>query len=351
MAVDEPAEPSQGLFVSPEMEAEPSDQASNKRKAPPIEEEEDEMELIAPAAASLKRRRLADDLARRQRGESTPPPPAPSSPKSTTAKPAAKKRKKEVDVLELARQQREKAEELARAERESLQEPLEGMDIAAIRNLAIIEEMPVVRKDKSAKASAYGEHGGRWDDRWNGRRNFKKFRHKGREGGVLRSRVIVPLEEAKKREFGIGEEYWVEERDVSRGRKKGKAKERDTQIQGGTQSQGRKSTNQSSKQRAEEGEESPSLFVLQDPQAEIISDEDDDTSLPDIPTEASRAKSHTQTQKLADKTSAVKNVPAKAGNKRVGQTTLTKGGAVKKARVEDSDDSEDELRFKFRKRG
>jgi hypothetical protein len=82
------------------------------------------------------------------------------------------------------------------------------VDVEQLRNLAIVEEMdipvrePVVREHESSD---------RWDDRWNGRKNFKRFRRKG-EPQHARQRlqsVIVPLEEVTRKDFGIGEHYWV----------------------------------------------------------------------------------------------------------------------------------------------
>ena len=137
-----------------------------------------------------------------------------------------KKIKKEIDLLEVARQQREKAEELAIKEREALQEAMNGMDIEAIRNLTIIEEIEVIRRPPPLRA-VQADESDRWDDRWNGRKNFKKFRRRGTEHDRVRDfhRVIVPLEEVKKKDFGIGDEYWLED-DSQRRKRKARARRR-----------------------------------------------------------------------------------------------------------------------------
>jgi nijmegen breakage syndrome protein 1 len=191
---------------------------SHKRATSPVVEEfeaEDIMETLAPAAAQLKRRRLEETAARQLRGESTPPShrSMPITRPTVSPPPQPKRIKKEVniDVLEVARQRREQAAELARSEREALEEAMDGMDIDAIRKLAIIEEMPVERSMPPPARRIYGDESERWDDKWNGRKNFKKFRRRGAEGLIARvAKVIVPLEEVKKRDFGIGDDYWLE---------------------------------------------------------------------------------------------------------------------------------------------
>ncbi|KAF4617093.1 hypothetical protein G7Y89_g15057 [Cudoniella acicularis] len=266
IAVDStPAVESQSLFVSQtenvnmdrEISQPPETQTqtrtSRKRRAPPIEEADED---VAPTAAALKRRRLEETAARRQRGESSPPPseppptPAPAvKDEPASAKPTRKKKvREEIDLLEAAREQQEKAEALAKAERESLQAALEGMDISEIRNLAKVEEMEVKRTHAPPRAAARADESDRWDDKWNGRRNFKKFRRRGAENeGTIFGRargpekVIVPLEEVKKKDFGIGDHYWGEdhsdresekerEKESQRGKagRKGKGKEKET---------------------------------------------------------------------------------------------------------------------------
>ena len=233
-----PAPQTQGLFVSQSQYSEPIQQSPesvtgrtrSSRKRPsdlPIQEEgeEDVLDQLAPAATNLKRRRLADELARKQRGEPSPPRPAVAEPVTKVLTSKKKKIKPEIDVLEVARQRREKEEEIARAEREALQEAMDGMDIDQIRNLAIIEEMDVKRSVPPPRASAHGDEGERWDDRWNGRKNFKKFRRRGEGGPRVLNKVIVPLEEVKKKDFGIGDEYWLKVTKIQRKRRK----ERDAQ--------------------------------------------------------------------------------------------------------------------------
>ena len=349
-------EESQGLFVSqdPEMDIvhdEPEPRArtrsGRKRAVPPVEYVEEEvnfMDQLAPAAAALKRRRMAEQTERRRRGEATPPvetikeTPEPDS--------QSKPIKKEIDVLELARTQREKAEELARKEREALQESLNGMDIQAIRNLAIIEEIEISRPPPPQRASREDESD-RWDDKWNGRKNFKKFRRRGEAANRTRDfrRVIVPLEEVKKKDFGIGDDYWLE---TDYQRRKKREKGQDAQDAFSSQSQPRAKTGSSTRAAEILADE---LQELEEVDAgDLISSEVEIVELPPEPVAASRSQ---RSQRTVPGTSQKGSA---ANNKRPAATSLSKPAPAKKARQaairrkDESDDSDDEHRFRFRSR-
>lgn len=356
---------SQSLFFTqdPQMELDPApsyqtetQRSEGKRKSPPMnyeldDDEEDAFNQIAPAATALKRRRLADDAARRQRGESTPPPPDPKPEVTLKILPSKKKTRKEVDVLELARLQREKAEELAIAEVEKRQEELNAMDIEAIRDLAIVEDMDVRRSAPPIRPSRADE-GDRWDDKWDGRKNFKKFRRRGGENGrrVL-DRVIVPLEEAKKKDYGIGDDYWLEGESHTK-KKKGRGRNRDLQDVSQAESPASRPKNNAPARAAEilAKEEIVGDEVLAD-SPPLSSDIEPDKP---TPPPASKTSSRPQkSQKLVDKTNASQNVSPR--KKRVASTTLTKPAPTKKAKaapieVHESEDSDDEFKFRFRKR-
>jgi nijmegen breakage syndrome protein 1 len=358
MVVDQPAE-SQSLFVSQnsemEVEREPSQPAetqttiSRKRLASPIiEEEEDIMEEMAPAAAALKRRRLA-------RGEPTPLPPPPRvKEKPAAIQPPAKKVKREIDVLEIARQQRERAEELARAEREALQEQLEGMDIQEMRNLAKIEEIEVKRTNPLPRAAARADESERWDDKWNGRKNFKKFRRRGGEAGPVREKILVALEEVKKKDFGIGDDYW-DDGDSQRRRKKYKGKGKETQDISQMEPQARPKSLAAERAAQILASEAEEEFG----EASRVNDAPSDSDLEIVerlqkPVVATTSRSQ-RSQKLADKTSETQNLPA-GSNKRAAEKVLAKTAPVKKARqtklmkpLSDDSDDDDGLKFRFRK--
>jgi nibrin len=349
-------EESQGLFVSQDLEMDIGHDDSEPRRArtrslrkrttPPVEYEEEEenfMDQLAPAAAALKRRRMAEQTARRRRGEVTPPIemirecPEPSSPAKV---------KKEINVLELARTQREKAEELARKEREALQESLNGMDIEAIRNLAIIEEMQITRPPPPQRPSREDDSD-RWDDRWNGRKNFKRFRRRGEASNRARDfhRVIVPLEEVKKKDFGIGDDYWLE---TENQRRKKKDKGQDAQDAFSSQSQPRAKTGASTKVAeilADELEEPAEADA-----GDLLSSDAEIVEQPSEPVVTSRLQ---RSQGAGTSTS---QKPLPANNKRPAATSLVKPAPAKKAKQKatrrngESYDSDDEFRFKFSSR-
>ena len=208
-----------------------------KRPAPDSDEEneEDFIDSLVPAATAIKRRRLVEEEEAKRTGKkSTAASFLQSQLKIETPKP--KKVKKEINVKDAVRERREAEEEAARQNEEDLRATLEGMSVEEMKKLAVVEEMVVPgRSSRLQRREADGVNE-RWDPAWNGRRNFKKFRRKGENSNVRRGRsVMVPLEEVKKKDFGIGEDYW----DEPDGKKKRrKEKERATQSQSQTISSG-----------------------------------------------------------------------------------------------------------------
>jgi nijmegen breakage syndrome protein 1 len=366
---------SQGLFVTqdPEMGIDHIESqtettlhwSSRKRGTPPVDyesEEVDIMERLAPAAAALKKRRLADGVVRLLRGESTPPAPVIKERRDPKAPP--EKAKIEVDLFELARKKREKAEN-ARNEREEFEETaLDVKEIEALRDLAIVEDMEVSRPSAPLRM-AYADDSDRWDNKWNGRKNFKKFRRRGADSGPARDfqRVIVPLEEAKKKDFGIGDDYWLDT-DAQRKKKKGRGRDTqdafESQSQAGTKNRAATRTAQILTSEAEEKLAQAEAGQVELPSSNVEIVERSPSASPS-PKPRSVAPRRTQrSEKLVDKTSTSQNSPAK--NKRAASSSLAKPPPTKKARQstrkeinddsddDDDDDDDDELRFKFRKR-
>lgn len=356
-----PEPESQGLFVSQDqrMDIDHSEaqqrttetRSSRKRATPPVqydekEEAEEFMDQLAPGAAALKKRRVAEQTARRRRGESTPPPALSVIDSPVPESPPPKKVKKEVDLLEIARHQREKAEELARKEREALQEVMNGMDIEAIRNLAIIEDIEVLRQPPPVRA-IQADESDRWDDRWNGRKNFKKFRRHGADGGraINFNRVIVPLEEVKKKDFGIGDDYWLENDNALR---KKKTKTQDTPPASQGQSRSRPA-NAASTRAAE-------ILAAESEGEDLVGDAPEPPPSSDVEIlDEEPVPPPTRSQWSQRQASVSRTQPA-ASNKRPAATSLTKPAPAKKARQaagakrkEESDDSDDELKFRFRR--
>ncbi|PHH66256.1 hypothetical protein CDD81_7849 [Ophiocordyceps australis] len=196
-----------GLFVSQEPEPEPEQEARLrpttikspcKRPAP----DDGLLDDIAPAVARFKRQRLerADIF-------ESPPPNAESPPKnpaSELSEAKLKKPEKEIDVLAMAARNREQQDANTRAEKEELEKLPDDLDLAAIRRLHIVEEMAVGGR---ARENQYS----RWDARWNGMRNYKRFCRRGETAGRLAPRHIVPLKPAEEKSFGVGDSYWLEE--------------------------------------------------------------------------------------------------------------------------------------------
>ncbi|KAL4805320.1 hypothetical protein BDV18DRAFT_140692 [Aspergillus unguis] len=158
-------------------------------------QEEDVVSSLLPGASAMKRRRTETS----QRTVHDPSPPN----KEEIPKPKRQK----LDVLEAARQHREAEEDAARQQRqqedELLQTSLRDVDVEKLKGLAIVEEMEIPTK-------APDDSNARWDERWNGRKNFKKFRRKGDPSKRRRIQaVMIPLEEVARKDFGIGDHYWV----------------------------------------------------------------------------------------------------------------------------------------------
>ncbi|KAI9810034.1 MAG: hypothetical protein M1827_006732 [Pycnora praestabilis] len=308
---------------------------SRKRRSSPfdIENEEDMVDSLLPAAAAMKRRRIEQEKENQRRGiplsDSLNPTQQAAAAEATKKSP---KPKKEINVREVARTHLEAEEEAARLDQESLKASLQGMDVEQMRNLALIEEMEVKPRSghlDAQHADAHGDAGNRWDERWNGRKNFKRFRRPGE--GNDRSRrgqtVIVGLEEVKKKDFGIGDEYWLES---DKHKKKGKG--RDTQ---GAVSQSQSqpfATARSQPVRVPEEEGSDAVMMVDRPP---------------------------RTPKLADKTNLVQSMTSKSSGKRPASGPSTKAAPPAKKQKSlfvrnddsaDSDDSVDELKFRFKKK-
>ncbi|KAL4882421.1 hypothetical protein BJY04DRAFT_41126 [Aspergillus karnatakaensis] len=168
---------------------------SHTQQADSLQKEEDVVSSLLPGATAMKR--LRAETSQRSMDDSS------SRPKEEEPRPKRQK----LDVLEAARQHREAEEDAARQRRqqdeELLQSSLKDIDVEKLKGLAIVEEMEIPAKKADDK--------NRWDERWNGRKNFKKFRRKGDPSQPRRriQAVIVPLEEVARKDFGIGDHYWV----------------------------------------------------------------------------------------------------------------------------------------------
>jgi len=368
---------SQGLFVSqdPETQREPShppetmNLLSRKRPISPVSEEEDVMEVMAPTTAAIKRRRLAEVLDRKRRGESTPPPPPipvvkKEAPEPDEVKPPPKKTRRvkqaSCDPIEEARIRREEAEALAQAEREAVEAQFEGMDIKEIRARLVIEEMEVKRVQPPPRVVAHADESERWEDKWNGRKNFKRFRRRGAEDSGRRiDKVIVALEEVKNRNYGIGDEFWdADESHVQKKKGKGRSTDKETsESRYSSQSQSRAAPEPS------EPDADDNLPVkIQHQSGMTVESSGSDLEIVPKPKRATQASSSRGSQKSVDKLSESRNVSVEPASKKRGAAALPtvrvppakklKPTIVKPAaaRQVSDDDSDDGLKFRFRKK-
>jgi hypothetical protein len=236
-----PADSQEELFVSQDVEpmivddsASPSGSPSLSRKRQALDAEL--LDDIAPGAAAAKRRRIeagedptpwrtAADASAKAAAEAEAAEKVKEAVVKKEAKP--KKVKVEIDVLEVARKQREKVDAEAKAEEEDLRRLPDDIDFAAIRNNAPVEYIKVRTSRKVPTTREEDIASGRWDPKWNGRKNFKKFRQQGVPAGRPPVKVIVPLKEVKTKAYGIGDEYWDEG---------GSRKKKDTDTQRSTES-------------------------------------------------------------------------------------------------------------------
>ncbi|QQK43685.1 DNA damage response protein RcaA [Penicillium digitatum] len=156
--------------------------------------EEDTVADLLPGARAMKRRR-AEMTRHYPQGEAV-----------VTETEAPKRKRPKLDVLEAARRHREDEEQQRKAEEDTHASDMGDVDVDQLKNLAIVEEMEIPARNAPAREVGSSN---RWDDQWNGRKNFKKFRRKGEPRGRARIQtVIVPLEEVTRKDYGIGDHYW-----------------------------------------------------------------------------------------------------------------------------------------------
>jgi hypothetical protein len=141
---------------------------------------------------------------------------------------------KEIDVKERLQTRVKLEEEKRLADEENLQQLLEGVEISEIRGLAQIEEMEIIPRIDRPAQQRNEVHGEGWNDDWNGRKNFKKFRRRGIEQAPRAPKVIVPYEEVpQKKGFGGSDVFFLEAETQtsirsSKGQKKGRKGRQDS---------------------------------------------------------------------------------------------------------------------------
>jgi DNA repair protein XRS2 len=373
--------PHQSLPAEEELEdARPARQTRRKRALSPLPEHDSAalMEEIAPTAAAAKRRRIELGQAPVPSPEPEPAPQqnedeemVPDSPQEKPKKGQAtrgrgKKIKEEDGILELARRQREEAEALAAAKRRELEElPDDEIDYAAIRALHIIEECEVHFPEPGTNGRGRDQDiaDGRWDPRWNGRKNFKRFRKQGEATGRQAPRIIIALEEVKPKEYGIGDDYWLEEEGGGRRRK-------DSQRESQSQTQQPSVGKSGSLAKGKEKEVQKPKPAMRRTVLAIDSSDEEEPSEPSAMPEhsfvpesepsrsrAAKAAEKANSQRGRSQTQTQSQSQAASSNKRSAPAGSIGDRAAKKPRRgfkppsdDDSEDSDDELKFRFGRR-
>ena len=276
----------------------------------------------------MKRRRIEDAEEAEQNNISSEQSFKASQKKTDLEK--VRKSKQEVNIREVVRERREAEEEAAIRDEENLRDALDGMNVEDVKKLIVLEDMEVPERPKKNQQGVPNmENNNRWDERWNGRKNFKRFRRPGEGAPARRGQsVIVPLEEVKTKDYGIGQPYWEESEKT---RKKHKEKDRSTQSQ--SQSQALFATAKS------EPVEVPSELAI-------------DGELPEVINLEARmiTRAQERTEQVDESSSRSQTVNGKRPASSLGNEPTAK--KQKRFAVQDSDsDSEDELKFRFKKKG
>ena len=345
----------------PESQSQPI--VAQKRPLSPSPDPEAAVDELLPAAAAMKRRRLEQGT------------PALGASKKRTAnnnvkqEPTLDKKAKveDVDYHAMLRSRREAEDEAARQDQEALKQSLamDGLTLEDMKNLVQVEEMDVPPRSRSLNESnGRGRSGTKsnrqGDERWDGRKNFKGFKRKGDRGDTQqrRQKVFVPMEEVKKKNFGLGEEYWGDSLN-----RNGSGRSTQSQIQQASSRRERQSrdeddpnrfrrrkdTARSSGQRNEEDESNEVVDLTQDESLEqnastrarrrgIVAAEEDNTQHP-----TQTLRTETQTQKSKGKRPAREEPEHAPQPKR--QTRLDSG-----RQAPPPEDEGDSLKFRFRRR-
>ncbi|KAL5607475.1 hypothetical protein FOBRF1_007972 [Fusarium oxysporum] len=340
-ATQAPAE-EEGLFVSQEPDAPPETQPSSnakssqrKRRASPLPQD-DLMDGMTTAAERFKRQRI-------ERGEDLEEPAEQMETETAEKVPEPKKIKKEFDILAIAAQNREQEEARARAEKEDLANLPDDVDLAEIRRLNIVEEMEV-RQPSHPRTREQDIRDGRWDPKWNGMKNFKRFRQRGEATGRQPAKTIVPLTQVKTKEFGVGDDYWLEDEETER-------RKRNSSQTPVTQSQPSAPTAPSASSRTQKRAYANVISDSSDEESNSVSQR---SSVPATRTRGAQvAASQTQSQ-AKSKSQASRNTSQ--GSKRAaaepaaGQQPPKRSRPTRRAVEVADSDSDDELKFRFGKR-
>lgn len=351
-ASDEPSQPSASSNGASQHRAAPVTQTQrtqHSQRSPEhdIVAKEEQMEAMFPAAAAMKRKKGQTPAPRAsvERDEDAPAPEEVGRGKAAIDRlqqARAKIESRQIDYREQARIRVKKEDERRRADEETLQEALEGIDSFAIREKIEIEEMELrPRVDRVTSRRSQGDDD-RWNEEWNGRKNFKKFRRRGAERGVPTHKVIVPLEEAPpKKGFGPGDRFFLEDTELS-----------------GTFKSFKSRGSQRAQQDDSDSEPEPGFVRRKRSQAtEVINVEDSEPDEEDQPPVTRTQRSSGRTQRVAETqiggTQTQSQTQTQTRGKKRAPTTAPDPPASKRGRISRRDDESDdeETGFRFKRRG
>ncbi|KAF2867991.1 DNA damage response protein RcaA [Massariosphaeria phaeospora] len=301
----------------------------------------DQIEQFIPAAAAARRRRAVTRAA-----SASVEPEARAATRKTKARGAEKapqsqkpkmKDPKDINVREQTRLRVKEQEEKIKADEESLREALEGVDIAEIRDLVRIEEMKV-KPHENRPDQRTGAHSERWNDEWNGRKNFKKFRRRGAERGPQAQKVLVTLEETpQKKGFGVNS-FFLEDTETTQ------SKEDE-----------RRPARRTAREPEDDSEPEPGFTRRKrTTQSEVVNVEDSGSDDESVVASSSGRRNKGDTQRVAEtQLSATQTQTQKSTRKRGPASVAAGQPATKKSRVarRDDDSDEEETGFRFRRRG
>ena len=306
-------------------------QIKNPRKRPPPSDDDDDEagvdEAMLPAAAAMKRRKIEEEKEARRRGVSVEVP-VDKPGKDLDVQAQKRKVKKEINIQDAVRERREAEDEAAKRDELALREADDGVNVDELKNLAIVEEMEIKpRTNRPPRILVNGQASERWDERWNGRKNFKRFRRREDGNPFRRGRsVMIPLEEVKKKDYGIGEEYWLESSKTKKRKEKESAERSQSQLSATVRSQ---------------PEEVPSQLTVGG-RSEVV-----DVKAPRTTRQMDKTNASEQSNTQSSTVNSSKRPASSSG----------RGAAVAKRQkvfvVDNSDDSdsEDEPKFRFTSRG
>jgi len=312
-------------------------------------------EKLLPAAAAMKRRKIEEEKTTGGKGSSTEK----QASKAISTKPA--KPRKEIDVQEVVRQRREAEEKARQQEEESFRVTLNGEDISTLRNVAVVEEMPVPARKGHLRCNL-GQPNDRWDEKWNGRKNFKKFRRSGEGGDAPRRRapgVMVPLEEVKKKSQGIGEEYWLESDKAKKKKTRELKKEEEVSEDEGDEEGPFTTARSHLKEVPHELDTGGETSVIDIDAPRTTRLHDSTTQSTGAQDSTTQSESTTQSGARNTQTRETRNGRATAtqNGKRPPPSPAAKGAAVKRQKIfkppepeSGSDDDDDDLKFRFKSR-